>query len=193
MRRLSRLSRFRLGAAAALLCALALGSSQAVTVKLRPQGEELTRAVQAALGSISTKDFPITLDMQTGTTLTVGGVGASSAPFNPDVIARVVLVGGERRIEFNPQGPLPLTEAVKKELAQELRLTDWTPEAAAIGLGGADLNKDGKVDLTDLALLMANFGQVVKSGSSSIIVGDLNGDGRVNDADVRLFGVQYKP
>lgn len=167
------------------------GAATAVNVNLRPQGDVLTRAVQAALGSISTKDFPITLDTKTGPTLTLGGVGVSSAPFNPDVIARVVQVGSERRIEFNPQGPVPLQEAVKLELTKELKLSAWTPEAAAVGFGGADLNRDGKIDLSDLALLMANYGQFAKP--STPLVGDLNGDGKVNDIDVRLFSAQYKP
>lgn len=169
---------------AALLPAL-LGGADAVSVKLRPQGEVLTRAVQAALAELSTKDLPVTLDTASGATLTVGGVGVSAAPFNPDVAARVVTVGSERRIEFNPQGPLPLTEAVRAELQRELGLKAWTPAGAAARFSGADLNNDGVVDLADLAVLMENFG---KTGA---LPGALNGDRRVDDADLKLFSRQY--
>ena len=169
---------------AALLPAL-LGSADAAQVKLRPQGEVLTRAVQAALAELSTKDLPVTLDASSGPTLTIGGVGVSAAPFNPDVAARVVTVGGERRIEFNPQGPLPLAEAVRAELGRELGLKAWTPAGAAARFSGADLNSDGTVDLADLAVIMENLG---KSGT---LPGDLNGDRRVDDADLKLFSRQY--
>ena len=168
----------------ALLPAL-LGHADAVGVKLRPQGELLTRTVQAALAELSTKDLPVTLDTASGSTLTLGGVGVSAAPFNPDVAARVVTVGGERRIEFNPQGPLPLAEAVRAELQRELGLKAWTPAAAAARFSGADLNGDGAVDLSDLALLMDNLG---KTGT---LPGDLNQDRRVDDADLKLFSRQY--
>ena len=171
---------------AALLLGAALGIADAAKVKLQPQGDPLTRAVEAALSAISTKELPVTLDSGSGTILTLGGAGASAAPFNPDVAARVVTVAGSRRIEFNPAGPLPLLDAVKQELARELGFKDWTPGAARTRLSGADLNGDGKIDLTDLALLMNNYG---KAGT----VGDLNQDRKVDDADLRLFSAQYKP
>lgn len=172
----------------ACVTAFALGGSvQAASIKLRPQGDALTKAVQAALAEISTKEIPMTLDSSTGTTLTVGGVGASAAPFNPDVVARVVMVGAERRIEFNPQGPVPLAEAVKGELLHELNLKEWTPAAAQLRFGGADLNGDGVIDLTDLAILMGNY------GVANPQAGDLNQDRKVDDQDVRLFAAQYKP
>ena len=158
----------------------------AVGVKLRPQGEALTQAVRAALAELSTKDVPLTLDPASGVTLTLGGVGVSAAPFNPDVVARVVTVGGERRIEFNPNGPLPLAAAVRQELGRELGLKEWTPAAAGARFGGADLNADGTVDLTDLAILMENLG---KEGA---VTGDLNQDRRVNDADLRVFTSLYR-
>ena len=50
----------------------------------------------------------------------------------------------------------------------------------------AESQRDGTIDLTDLALLMNNYG---KTGA---LAGDLNGDRRVDDADVRLFSAQYK-
>lgn len=171
---------------AALLLGAALGMADAAGIKLQPQGDPLTRAVQAALSAISTKELPVTLDSSSGTVLTLGGTGSSAAAFNPDVAARVVTVAGARRIEFNPAGPLPLLDAVKQELARELGFKDWTAEAARTRLSGADLNGDGRIDLTDLAILMENYG---KSGS----VGDLNQDRKVDDADLRIFSAQYKP
>lgn len=171
---------------AGLLLGLALGTADAASVKLQPQGDVLTRAVQAALGAISTKELPVTLDSGSGTILTLGGTGSSAAPFNPDVAARVVTVAGARRIEFNPAGPLPLEQAVQQELARELGFKAWTAEAARTRLSGADLNGDGKIDLKDLAILMDNYGK-----ASS--VGDLNQDRKVDDADLRIFSAQYKP
>lgn len=171
-----------------LACALLLvGSAEAVTVKVRPQGPEVTRAVQEALAAISTRESPVTLDAGSGVLLALGGSGATAVPFNPDVSWRVVKVGsgGERRIEFNPQGPVPLAQAVRDALGTELGLKEWTPAAARVRLSGADLNADGAIDLTDLALLMNNYGQSGKAG-------DLNGDNKVDDADVSLFGAQYK-
>lgn len=149
----------------------------------------MTRAVQAALAQISTRDVPMTLDQTSGPTLTVGGVGSSNAAFNPDEIARTVQVGGERRIEFNPrppQGAAALVQNVGQVLAQELNLAAWTPEAAQLRFGGADLNGDGKIDLADLAILMQNY------GSGSAAAGDLNQDRRVDDTDLRIFGAQYR-
>ena len=173
--------------AATLLCSASLSLAQAATIKLRPQGAALTRVVQDAVAALSTKEAPVTLDTRSGPLLTLGGSGASSAPFSPDVAARVVTVGAERRIEFNPQGPLGLPEAVRAELARELGLSAWTPEAARTRLSGADLNGDGKITLADLAILMGNYG---KPGA---LAGDLNQDQKVDDADLRLFSAQYRP
>ncbi|WP_235514668.1 dockerin type I domain-containing protein [Deinococcus sp. Leaf326] len=169
----------------ALLAAALLAQAGAVGLKLRPQGEAMRQATLAALAALSTREVPFTLDDSSGPTLTLGGVGVSDAPFNPDVSARVVVVGGERRLEFNPQGPLTLTEAVRRQLQDEFKLTAWTPEAAQKRFGGADLNGDGAVDLADLALLMENFGK------TSPQYGDLNQDRKVDDADLRLFSAQY--
>ena len=168
-----------------LLGALLLGSAQAAGIKVRPQGEALVQAVQAAIAALSTKDVPMTLDATSGPTITVGGVGVSAAPFNPDAISRVVTVGSERRIEINPQGPVPLAEAVKQALMTELKLKEWTPAAAQQRFGGADLNGDGVIDLADLAVLMANF------GTSTGAAGDLNQDRKVDDADLRMFSALY--
>lgn len=165
-----------------LALALLAGVAGAASVKLRPQGADLTRAVEAALAAISTPENPVTLDTSGGPRLVLGG----TVPFNPDVAARTLTVGGERRTEFNPQGPLPLAEVLRAELARELGLKEWTPAAARVRLSGADLNGDGTIDLTDLAVLMNNYG---KTGS---LPGDLNADRKVDDADVRLFSAQYR-
>lgn len=170
-----------------LALTLMAGSAGAVTVKLRPQGPELTRAVQDALAALGTKEVPVTLETGSGPRLTLGGSGTSAVAFNPDVSARTVGTGNDRRIEFNPQGPLPLAQAVRLALTEELGLKEWTPTAARVRLSGADLNGDGSIDLTDLALLMNNYG---KAGST---VGDLNNDRKVDDADLKLFGGQYRP
>lgn len=170
----------------AVLGALA-GSAGAATLKLRVQGPELLKLVQDAVNAISTKELPVTLDTSAGPLFTLGSVAGSGAPFNPDVAARVVTVGTERRIEFNPSGPLPLNEAVKRELIREFGFTDWTPAAARARLSGADLNGDGLINLVDLAILMNNYG---KTGA---LPGDLNQDQKVDDADLRLFSQQYRP
>ncbi|THF68585.1 hypothetical protein E7T06_15925 [Deinococcus sp. Arct2-2] len=169
-----------------LLSALLLSApASAATVKLRPQGAELTRLVQEALAAISTKDLPVTLDSSSGPILSVGS--SNGVAFNPDVSARVLGSGTDQRIEFNPNGPQPLTQTLRAELTRFIGLKAWTPEAAKLRLSGADLNGDGAIDLTDFALIMNNFG---KTGS---LPGDLNADSRVDDLDLRLFGGQYKP
>lgn len=166
-----------------LALSLLAGAASAATIKFRPQGDDLLRLVQAAVAALNTKELPVTLDTTSGPLLTLGG----AAPFNPDVAARVVVVGSERRIEFNPQGPLPLADAVRAELTRELGLSAWTPAAARPRLSGADLNGDGKIDLSDLALLMNSYGK------TGVTVGDLNQDRKVDDADLTLFSSQYKP
>ncbi|WP_240741899.1 hypothetical protein [Deinococcus sp. KSM4-11] len=176
----------RLRCAGLLLAVTLLGAAQAATIKLRPQGDTLTKAVKEAIAALNTKELPVTLDTSAGPLLFLGSSGTSGAPFNPDVAARVVTVGGERRIEFNPQGPLPLADAVRAELAKELGLSAWTPDAARARLSGADLNGDGKITLADLAILMGNYG---KTGA---LPGDLNQDQRIDDADLKLFSTQYK-
>lgn len=112
---------------------------------------------------------------------------ASGVAFNPDVSSRTLTGLGGKRVEFNPQGPLSLKEAVETEVQKELGLSALTPEAAQLRFSGADLNGDGKIDTDDLAILMGNFGQ-----SGSNLRGDLNGDGRVDDLDVELFSAQYR-
>lgn len=167
-----------------LLALLLLGSSQAITVKLRPQGPEMQKLVLEALAAISSPQLPIALNDKAGPLLFLGG----SAPFNPDVLSRSIVADSERRIEFNPKGPLPLAEALRRELTRELNIKEWTPRSARIGLSGADVNDDGEIDLSDLAILMENYG---KSGSNT--KGDINQDLKVDDLDIRIFSREYQP
>ena len=176
------------------LLLLVLSTAQAAqfaSVPLRPQGDALRQEVLAALRVLSSPDFPVTLDdsaQGAGPLLLLGGqTGASAVPFNPDVASRTLNVGGVTRTEFNPQGPLPLAAAVRFEIGKLLGLSEFTALSARRKLSGADINGDGKVDLSDLALLMGNYG---KTGSG--LPGDLNRDGRVDESDVTLFSEEYK-
>ena len=146
-----------------LLVLLGLGAAQAASsfasVALRPDGAALRQEVQAALAALSSPDFPVTLDdsaQGNGPVLVLGG----SVPFNPDLASRTLTVSGVRRTEFNPKGPLPLREAVRTEIGSLLGLKEFTPLAARRKLSGADVNGDGKVDLTDLALLDGQLRQI---------------------------------
>lgn len=174
--------RARLALALVSLCLL---PAHAISIKIRPQTPQIEQLLQDLLKRLSSSTVPLTLDKTSGTIFVLGA--ADSVPFNPELSARTVTVAGERRTEFNPQGPLPLKEAVEAEFQKELGLTALTPEAAQLRFSGADLNNDGKIDTADLAILMGNFGQ--NAGNSR---GDLNNDGRVDDLDVRLFSAQYK-
>lgn len=163
---------------------LLAGTAGAIDVNLRPQGKVLTEAVNAAIKQLSTRSAPVRLNTKQGTTITLGGVGVTAAPFNPDVAARVVVVGNNRRIEINPKSPIPLKQTIKAELMKELKLKAWTPTEAQRRFSSADLNGDNVVNLADLAVLMENLGK--NTG-----YGDLNQDRKVDNADVRLFMAQY--
>ena len=169
-----------------LACGAAGAAASFASIPLRPSGEALRGQVAAALAALSSPDFPVTLDESAqgaGAVMVVGG----DTPFNPDESSRTLNIGGVTRIEFNPKGPLPLSGAVRAEIGKLLGLSEFTPQAARRKLSGADVNGDGKVDLTDLALLMGNFG---KTGSG--LSGDLNRDGRVDESDLKLFSDEYK-
>lgn len=56
-------------------------------------------------------------------------------------------------------------------------------QAASLAQRGGDGNKDGKIDLTDLSILLSSFG---KKDNLDFGV-DLNGDGVVNEVDLFLF------
>ena len=51
----------------------------------------------------------------------------------------------------------------------------------------ADINNDGKVDISDLSILAAHFGQSGQTFST----GDLNADGKVNILDLSLLAAQW--
>src|SRR3982751_2406324 len=57
---------------------------------------------------------------------------------------------------------------------------------AAVNTAAADLNGDSVVNLTDLSMLLANYGK-----SSSGLKGDLNADGTVNLTDLSLLLTNY--
>ena len=164
---------------------LTLSPAGAVDIKLQPKTPQIEQLVLDALRRLSSSALTLTLDKTSGTLFVLGT--ASSVAFNPEVSARTVNANGVRQIEFNPQGPLSLKDAVDAEIQKELGLSALTPEAAQLRYSGADLNNDGKIDTADLGILMGNFGQ---TGANTR--GDLNNDGRVDDLDVRLFSAQYK-
>jgi len=62
----------------------------------------------------------------------------------------------------------------------------WHSFAATPRATSADLNGDGKVDISDLSVLLSNFG---KSGSG--IKGDLNADAKVNLSDLSVLLSQF--
>lgn len=159
--------------------------ASAVGVKLRPQSPQIEQLVLDLLKRLSTGTLPLTLDKTSGTVLILAPVG--SVAFNPDLSSRTLTLNSGRTIEFNPQGPGSLKDAVETEVQKELGLGSLTPEAAQLRFSGADLNADGTIDTADLAILMGNFGQ---SGGNAR--GDLNNDGHVDDLDLRLFSAQYK-
>jgi hypothetical protein len=179
----------RVGFALALLSLTSLQAG-AVGIRLRPQTPQIEQLVTDLLRRLSSSTVPLTLDKTSGPVYVLAAPGAVA--FNPDVSARTVTVPGangatEKRTEFNPQGPVPLKDAVEAEVKKELGLSALTPEAAQLRYSGADLNNDSKIDTADLAILMGNFGQ---SGGSQR--GDLNNDGHIDNLDLKLFSAQYK-
>lgn len=68
----------------------------------------------------------------------------------------------------------------------------WT---CAWGTVAGDLNFDGSVGLTDLSILLANFGTTVQP--TDVLLGNLNGDTTVGLTDLSIllanFGVSYSP
>lgn|GEM_PF-5560441 len=165
------------------LVLLATTHAAAVDVHLRAETKEVEQAILVALKSLETADITYTLKTDSGPLFRLG----SGVPFNPDVASRTLTVNGATIIEINPNGPIPIADVYRQEVAQAIGLPrDAKPQDVKASFGGADLNADGKVDLTDLAILAKNFG---RSGTG--IPGDLNRDGKVNDADVELFRKEY--
>lgn len=54
-----------------------------------------------------------------------------------------------------------------------------------------DANMDGRVDMTDLATIGANWGGTVSPGGSGWYSGDLNGDGIVDALDLAIMGTTW--
>ncbi|WP_027481921.1 dockerin type I domain-containing protein [Deinococcus pimensis] len=170
------------GLALALAAACA-GVAGAVDVNARPATKEVEDALRAALKTFETTGITFDLKTDSGPIFRVGTAPA----FGPDVASRSLTRGADRIVELNPNSLIPLADVYRREAAKLLGL----PENASAGdvrnrYGGADFNGDGKVDLTDFAILSANYG---KSGAG--LRGDLNRDGKVDDADLRLFANFY--
>ncbi len=90
------------------------------------------------------------------------------------------------RIELNGIGNNGEQLSAKSEgpfavVNQEINLA--ASQSANLASRGGDANKDGKVDLTDLSILLSSFG---KKDNLDLGV-DLNGDGAVNEVDLWLF------
>ena len=168
---------------ALLLAAAVLGTAGAVDVRLRPATPEVKTALEAALKALGTGDVSFRLLSDSGPKIQLGGAPA----FNPDEASRTVTRAGERVIEINPKGPVSVAQTVRGELEAQLGLP---PGAGAKDVraryGGADLNADGKIDLSDFAILADSYG---KAGSG--LRGDLNGDGKVDGADLKIFAKFY--
>lgn len=108
---------------------LLLGSARATDVRLQVSDPALQTAVQQALSALSTAGSSYTLVNAPDTLFVLGG----SAPFGPDVASRS-FAGPPPRVEFNPQGPIPLADAVQAELRRLLKLP---PLAASVPATGA--------------------------------------------------------
>ncbi|MFN8510219.1 MAG: hypothetical protein U0Z75_06615 [Deinococcaceae bacterium] len=179
-----------------------LGGAQAVDLYAKADGPAFTALVSAL------KSFE-----HSGITFNVKSEGAAVAtlvptyqvgalpPFNPDAGSRtLVRKNGERTVQVNPTPKgfvvvdvwrseaarlLGLDEGMYLKGTRTITEADRTQIKARYGSSG-DLNSDGNVDLSDLAILAANYG---KTGLGTR--GDLNADGRVDAADVTLFSQLY--
>ncbi len=168
---------------AALLGAALAGVAGAVDVRLRPATPEVKAALVQALGALSTGDVSFRLLTDSGPKIQLGG----APTFNPDEASRTVTRGGEQVIEINPKGPVSVAQAVRGEVEAQLGLpAGAAPKDVRARYGGADLNGDGKIDLSDFAVLADSYG---KTGSG--VRGDLNGDGKVDGADLKIFAKFY--
>ncbi len=54
-----------------------------------------------------------------------------------------------------------------------------------------DANMDGRVDMSDLALIGAHWGNTVSPGGAGWYSGDLNGDGIVDVLDLKILGTSW--
>jgi hypothetical protein len=114
-----------------------------------------------------------------GELLFIGDIGATPAAIANNVtasVATVAIPGGKR-------GVLMLDGPVEKLLigGQEFWLDNFCVELVPCP---GDLDGDGDRDLTDLSLLLANFGTLAGAGPED---GDLDGDGDVDLTDMALL------
>ena len=186
--------------ASGLIAALALlGAARAAEVPALATGDA-EKALREALKSFEGGGLSFILRSQGVTTplFTLGG----GVPFNPDSGSRTLIrKGGVREIQVNAAGrALPLPDVWRSEAARLLGLeepiflggprpaTDADRKALKSRFfTGADLNGDGKIDLSDLGILASNYGKVSPGQR-----GDLNGDGKVDASDIKLFEELYK-
>lgn len=167
-------------------------SVRAADLLLKPVGTEyaseslLTTALQAALKELSSPEWslatlPLRVDTGADAAAVVIQVGGSAA-FNPDLSGRVMRQkGGGKRIELNPN--MNLDTALREMLRQELGMSAWN--AGALARGRADMDRNGALDLKDLALFMESYNQKNKNA-------DINNDTRVDDKDLKLFQMTYQ-
>jgi len=179
-----------------------LGAARAAEVPALASGEA-EKALREALKAFEGGGLSFVLRSQGVTTplYTLSTVGGG-VPFNPDSGSRTLIrKTGVREIQVNAASrALPLADVWRSEAARLLGLEEPiflsgprpATEADRKALKsrfftGADLNGDGKIDLSDLGILAGNFGKVGPG-----LRGDLNGDGKVDAADVKLFEELYK-
>jgi len=118
---------------------------------------------------------------------------------------------GERpfqMVEINSQGKAMIRGGVESVNGNTLIIKSWggswtvltsaatkfTPKGmnGTIGIANGkaivgDVNGDGTVDKKDYAFLQINFGRTKTDGVISLSTFDLNGDGMINDIDMKLF------
>ncbi len=126
---------------------------------------------------------------------------ASKFPFNPDIGSRTLInKSGIKEVQVNLEGKAFAVEDVwRSEAARVLGLDESIylksvrtvtdadrAQVRARYSSSGDLNSDGVVDLSDLAILAGNYG---KKGPG--LRGDLNNDGKVDGVDVDLFSQLY--
>ncbi len=110
-------------------------------------------------------------------------------PLNEDTIAKITIISEQGEVsalfKLKPQGvTLP-----PLKLGQNLDLTtpEQTPQptSALTNLDKYDLNEDGKINATDNAIILQNFGKKPKNKKA-----DLDGDGEVTQKDLDLMSKQ---
>ncbi len=181
-----------------------LGAARAAEVPALATGEA-EKALREALKAFEGGGLTLTLRSQGVTTplyTLLGGTGGSGIPVNPDSGSRTLIrKGGVREIQVNAAGKtIGLSDVWRSEAARLLGLEEPIflsgprpvsevdrKALKARFFTGADLNGDGKIDLTDLGILAGSYGKVSPGQR-----GDLNADGKVDATDIKLFEELYK-